>query len=439
MPALALVMTPLEDALLTRMDPSEVADRIYAMRRQEEITYGCADYLGDNEDLRATARKPVDEECRVKMCEWCYQVVDFCKFRRETVAIGMSYLDRYLSTSAGRGALTDRKEYQLSAMTTLYMAIKLHEPLEMETSLLADLSRGCYNEQEISDMEKDILNALGWRIQGPTPLAFVQHFLALLPETVIPAVATAVMDYARFQTELAVSDYTFVTERYSHIALAAILNAVEGVDLSLFPLKSQGSFLRAIERHSEILVEEVEETQVLLNDVLLDVYAEDSEPPSPVQSASTGASADTGTAVVAGGALQRGTNDGYYANSIDQDNHGVKDDYDDQHNLRRTQQRTQRSRAYQTRQPYHPPAASAGPQRHQQQYRHQQQQYNPNNQQQQSQSQQQQQQSQVPAENRITRKPSGRFQRQTSPVSVTSKRDGPPFRREQSFRGVAQQ
>lgn len=287
MPALALVTTPLEDALLTRMEASEVADRIGAMRKQEDTTYCCSDYLGDNEELRSTARKPVDEECRVKMCEWCYQVVDFCKFRRETVAIGMSYLDRYLSTPYGRRALTDRKEYQLSAMTTLYMAIKLHEPLEMETSLLADLSRGCYNEQEISDMEKDILNALGWRIQGPTPLSFVQHFLALLPDTVHPAVATAIMDYARFQTELAVSDYGFVTIKYSNIALAAILNAVEGMEQSLFPLKTQGGFLRAVERFSGIMVEDVEETQEQLNNVLLDVYAEDSLPPSPESRRST--------------------------------------------------------------------------------------------------------------------------------------------------------
>jgi Cyclin, N-terminal domain/Cyclin, C-terminal domain len=282
MPALSLVTTPLEDALLPRMDASEVADRIKAMRKQEQTTYTCSDYLKDNEKRLRKAKKPVDEDCRVKMCEWCYQVVDFCKFRRETVAISMSFLDRYLGTSQGRYALLDRKDYQLVAMTTLYMAIKLHEPLEMETSLLADLSRGCYNEMEITKMEQSILDALNWRIQGPTVLSFVQHFLALLPDTVHPAVATAVMDYARFQTELATPDYNLVSCPHSHVALAAILNAVEGMDRSMLSLRAQGAFLRSVEKFSGILREDVEETQQLLNEILVDVYAEDI--PDPMMS-----------------------------------------------------------------------------------------------------------------------------------------------------------
>jgi hypothetical protein len=285
MPALSLVSTPLEDALLPRMDASELVDRIEAMRKQEESTYRCTDYLKANAALLKKYKKPVDEECRVKMCEWCYQVVDFCKFRRETVAISMSsFLDRYLCTKVGRSALIDRKDYQLVAMTTLYMAIKLHEPLEMETSLLADLSRGCYNEVEITRMEQSILVALEWRINGPTTLSFVQHFLALLPDTVHPAVATAIMDYARFQTELATSDYSLVSTLYSHIALAAIFNALEGVDQSMLTLRQQGVFLRAVEKFSGILMEEVAETQAILNEILMEVYAEDIPPETNTRS-----------------------------------------------------------------------------------------------------------------------------------------------------------
>ena len=139
---LTLSTTALDDAMLPRHEAPEIPDRIALMLQQEENEYSCIDYLLANEEMRKKAAKPVDEDCRVKMCEWCYQVVDFCKFRRETVGIGMTYLDRYLCTEKGKKALGDRKEYQLVAMTCLYIAIKLHEPLEMETSLLADLSRG---------------------------------------------------------------------------------------------------------------------------------------------------------------------------------------------------------------------------------------------------------------------------------------------------------
>jgi hypothetical protein len=276
MPAsLSLSPTTLEDCLPPLMDPADVADHIAIMRIQEETTYLVRDYLAESVGIRKDASKPVDADCRVKMCEWCYQVVDFCKFRRETVAIGMSFLDRYLCTPKGRGALCNRKEYQLAAMTALYIAIKIHEPLEMETSLLADLSRGCYTEMEFVGMEDTMLLALRWRLNGPTPLGFVQYFIALLPESVHPSVSEVIMDYARYQTELAVSEHTFVGMKPSDIALASVLNAMEGMDTAVLPLKVQGKFVRNIERFAETLVTEVEETQASLSLLLVGLLSGD--------------------------------------------------------------------------------------------------------------------------------------------------------------------
>lgn len=277
MPSLSLSTTSLEDALLTRVDTTEVSDRLKVMRRQEETTYRCYDYLLSNEDLLRHSSKPVDEDCRVKMCEWCYQVVDFCKFRRETVGIGMSYLDRYLSTRKGKKALSNRKEYQLSAMTTLYIAIKLHEPLEMETSLLADLSRGCYTEMEFVAMEEIILDALEWRVSGPTALGFMQLFLALVPDSVHFSVRSAVMDYARYQSELSVAEHFFVDCLPSEIAFASILNAMEGMATNLLPLKAQSKFIRAVERYSGISGDQVECIQGNLSLLLVSLISHDSK------------------------------------------------------------------------------------------------------------------------------------------------------------------
>jgi len=275
MPALSLAPTPLEDVLFPEMDPSDIADHLAIMRIQEETTYYIRDYLAESIGIRKLASKPVDADCRVKMCEWCYQVVDFCKFRRETVGIGMSYLDRYLCTPRGREALCNRKEYQLAAMTALYIAIKLHEPLEMETSLLADLSRGCYQEMEFVAMEQTILQALNWRVNGPTALGFITYFMALVPSSVHPSVTAAIYDYARYQTELAIAEHAFVAVKPSEIALAALLNAMEGMDTNLLPLKVQGKFIRNIERFFEILVDDVEVTQASLSLLLVTLLSGD--------------------------------------------------------------------------------------------------------------------------------------------------------------------
>ena len=243
------------------------------MRVQEETTYRVRDYLAESVQIRKLARNPID--CRLKMCGWCYQVVDFCKFRRETVGIGMSYLDRFLCTPEGLGALCNRKQYQLAAMTALYIVIKLHEPLEMETSLLADLSRGCYTEMEFVGMEQKILQALEFRVNGPTPLGFVQHIMALIPNTVHPTVSASIMDYARYQTELAVSEQSFIDIKPSEVALAAVLNAMEGMDTTLLPPKVQDKFIQNIESYCELYVNNAEITQSKLSLILVGMISGD--------------------------------------------------------------------------------------------------------------------------------------------------------------------
>mmetsp|Transcript_4270 Transcript_4270/g.12272 ORF Transcript_4270/g.12272 Transcript_4270/m.12272 type:complete len:363 (-) Transcript_4270:298-1386(-) len=271
---LSLETTAIEYAILPAHVKDDVPDRLSIMFFQEENEYSCFDYLAANESIRKKVAKPVDEDCRVKMCEWCYQVVDFCKFRRETVGIGMSYLDRYMCSSKGNKALGDRKEYQLVAMTCLYIAIKLHEPLEMETSLLADLSRGCYTEMEFATMEQSILEAIDWRVSGPTPLAFVLHYLAFLPDIVPPSVVEAIFDYARFQTELGIADHSFVQSKPSVVGMAALLNAMEGMDKALLPERIQHLLIRKIDWYTNIDLDEVEKIQIRLSTIIYSLLDE---------------------------------------------------------------------------------------------------------------------------------------------------------------------
>jgi len=272
---LKLETTALEYAILPNHTKEDVPDRISIMLLQEENEYSCFDYLAANEDIRKKVAKPVDKDCRVKMSEWCYQVVDFCKFRRETVGIGMSYLDRYLCSNKGKKALGDRKEYQLVAMTCLYIAIKLHEPLEMETSLLADLSRGCYTEMEFANTEQSILEGIEWRVSGPTPLAFVLHFLTFLPDMIPSSVEEAIFDYARYQTELAIADHDFVKLKPSVIGMAALINSIEGMDTALLPERIQDRLIRTIIMYTSIDIEEVESTQASLSNILFGLLDED--------------------------------------------------------------------------------------------------------------------------------------------------------------------
>jgi len=227
---------------------------IKVMRMQEETTYQCSNYFFQQQMDEAVngpqhiitknknIKNTVDASCRFKMAEWFFQVIDFCKFDRETVAISMSFLDRYLMTDEGkRRCLQDKKEYQLAAMTCLYTAVKINEPEAMDPKVVAGLSRGVYTEDQVTDMEVSILQALEWRVNPPTALSFVRAFFQLLSNNgnrskntdmyedtnTSQKVTDAAFELARFQTDLAVTNYDFCTVNASTIAIAAIVNAFE--------------------------------------------------------------------------------------------------------------------------------------------------------------------------------------------------------------------
>jgi hypothetical protein len=218
------------------MSSEDIASTLEAMRLQE-TSYQCCDYLRPKSLMQRLKRPqagttpPVDAECRFKMTEWCYQIVDFCKFNHETVAIAMSYLDRYMSTQVvGSPALDDRKIFQLAAMTCLYTAIKIHEPEAMEPRIVSQLSRGAYTEEQVTDMELEVLNAIQWRMNPPTACSFIRNFLTLLPEgTMSASDRDTVYELAKFQTELAVHEYSLVTVNASTVAMGSIVNALETV------------------------------------------------------------------------------------------------------------------------------------------------------------------------------------------------------------------
>jgi len=223
----------------------DIVNAIVAMRIQEDTAYRCSEYLNPKAELEGK----VDGSCRTKMAQWCFQVSDFCQFSFETVGIGMSYFDRFLCTSVGKHLLHDRKRFQLAAMCTLYTAIKLFEPRQMGIDLMSELSRGCYSETEIADMEKIILDGLKWRMNPPTPERFVRESIRLLHSLTIEAdTITAILDICQLQISLSVKESDFVGSKPSTIAIASILNSVEMIDQSYLCPSLKTTFISDLEQ-----------------------------------------------------------------------------------------------------------------------------------------------------------------------------------------------
>jgi hypothetical protein len=274
------------------------------MIEQECTTYSCCDYINDDSDdgndhcsdggtcsssatlphSELAPKETVSPADRMQLVDWCYDMVDRCRFQRETVAIAMSLVDRFASaprtsSSGPRGTRPsdDRAGYQLVVIAALYIAIKLGEPTAFGSRDFAVATRGMYSPDEIEGMELKILQALSWRMCPPTSVQAAHHILLLmLSQDTRTDIELGTLDLLReevaFQTESAVQDYYFVTQRPSTVAAAAIMNAIESVCgrecapltealvcvIGEFPFASYAVLLGARNRLLQLVTEEEE-------------------------------------------------------------------------------------------------------------------------------------------------------------------------------------
>ena len=152
------------------------------------------------------------------------------------------------SSSTTQLYLTNRKQYQLLSMSSLYIAIKAHEPVAFASDMFASMSNGLYTISDIEEMECHILKILQWNINCPTNVQFAYHILSLIykhlqslsvivddeeecSSVVDESTWCFILDETRFQIEYALRDYALSNiERGSTVALASILNALDQVN-----------------------------------------------------------------------------------------------------------------------------------------------------------------------------------------------------------------
>lgn len=175
-----------------------------------------------------SGKNPCDPSCRAIMFQWMVRLVDFFpSMHRETVAYAMDFLDRFLQTPSGRGALQRRSVFQLAAISCLYTAVKMHESAAVSPKFLEQLSRDEYTVRDVERMELCILRALEWRLSTPTATAFLRLYLDIVPDSVLHQdVRDEVYGLAKFQTELALGDYKYVAVKSSIVAYASLMNAL---------------------------------------------------------------------------------------------------------------------------------------------------------------------------------------------------------------------
>eukprot|EP00934_Nitzschia_sp_Nitz4_P001275 Nitzschia sp. Nitz4//scaffold294_size23022//3646//4665//NITZ4_008512-RA/size23022-processed-gene-0.19-mRNA-1//1//CDS//3329546217//1275//frame0 len=211
------------------------------MIKQEENAYDYLSYFPDMSDEELEHRCHLNYSWREKICKWSYNVVDHFDLPREVVAISLDIFDRFLATQenkcSGNIAL-------LVSLTTLHLSIKIHSDKAISLTTLASLSRGQFTTRDIELMERQILDALAWKLHPPTVYAHVSHLLMLLPVEIHESVRKDIFQAAVYISELIVCDSFFVRIPSSSIALAAISIVMEELSPARFPLRSRDAFWR---------------------------------------------------------------------------------------------------------------------------------------------------------------------------------------------------
>ena len=211
---------------------TSVAESLAVMVQKETTVYNKRyDYLGNP----SCAQGIVSEDDRTKMVDWCYKVVDTCQLERETVAIAMDLVDRFLSNESSTAAmdvLGDRIQFQLLSLTALYVSIKISQKIALGSDFFSVISRELYPIQDIEAMELVLLKELAWCISPPTCVQISYHIVSLISTQVTfdKNAWAAILDEVDHQAEHAVRHYDFVTQRPSTVAMAAIFNALGRFD-----------------------------------------------------------------------------------------------------------------------------------------------------------------------------------------------------------------
>ena len=220
----------------------------------------------------------VNDHDRTKMCDWYYEMSEFLKIDRATASRSLTLLDRFMAipihqiagsaslNSLGDGyniagvvvaASQNRDEYQLVALTALFLAIKLFERLNIQPEHVSYLSRGRYTSDEVIKMEMIMLAALEWKVCTADKADYVDAFLnVMFPNKINHQINSSsccweedkavgcsrttgssnsnddlllsgLKDLANLQIQLSDFESSFSTQSQSLVAFAAVINAFE--------------------------------------------------------------------------------------------------------------------------------------------------------------------------------------------------------------------
>ena len=207
-----------------------LSENIHVMLQQESTTYAPSEYLTHSPNLTSSDRQA--------MASWAFDICDATNIDRENGTMGISFFDRFMSSNSLRShvALNNRRTFQLAFVSCFILALKSRGGMAIDSKVVSELiCRNLYELSEINEMEEDVLQALQWRLNGPSLHDWILRFIELLPESVAetnPKLIASLFSTAKILAEVSSLDYSLALASPSSIAFASLLNAIHCLDKS---------------------------------------------------------------------------------------------------------------------------------------------------------------------------------------------------------------
>lgn len=208
---------------ITTQSRLQSLDRLKGLLKQETVYRIDSNYIPEE-----FPDKVVEEYAvwRFTMVDWFQQIMGTFQYEHETMEVTMSILDRYVASKPE--LMKHSKSYKLAALTSLYVAAKMHEQCCLTPHHVNDLSTDIHEIKRIEQEELSILMAIGWRVNPPTPTAFSRELFAIIPSDLVKK-KDEIVTIFNMQMKYAMLEEIFVTEKPSLLVLAALYNAITSV------------------------------------------------------------------------------------------------------------------------------------------------------------------------------------------------------------------
>lgn len=176
---------------------------------------------------------PISNEKRRVICDWCYSMVDSVRIDRRVVSTAIFYFERYryLHRSDDESKLRSKDVWRC-VLACLCLAIKLHSNHSEEYTRKIVMNiclTSRYSVKKIARTELDICKILGWHLNPPVPIHFLEVAEPLLEQITSRFpwdMSSEIIELSRFLLEVSVFHAEIARERPSSVAMSAILVAM---------------------------------------------------------------------------------------------------------------------------------------------------------------------------------------------------------------------